>query len=75
MWDPDDPLRSVDLFVEHQIEFEGLWGRSQVLDIAGTPVRVAAISDLIQMKRVAGRPVDLEDIAALEAIQERETDR
>jgi hypothetical protein len=56
IWDPDDPLRSVDLFVEHQIDFEGLWSRSQVFDIAGTPVRVAAIDDLIHMKRVAGRP-------------------
>ena len=74
MWDPDDPLRSVDLFVEYPIDFEELWARSVVVDIDGTPVRVASIADLIRLKRIADRPVDLEDIAALEAIEEREQD-
>jgi hypothetical protein len=74
MWDPDDPLRSVDLFVEQPIDFEDLWARSVVVDIDGTPVRVASIEDLIHLKRIAGRPVDLEDIAALESIAERGAD-
>jgi predicted nucleotidyltransferase len=75
MWDPDDPLRSVDLFVEQPIDFEELWERSVVVDIEGTPVRVASIVDLIRLKRIADRPMDREDIAALEHIQERGRDR
>ncbi|MGZ8581530.1 MAG: hypothetical protein ACXWW9_09630 [Actinomycetota bacterium] len=50
MWDPDDPLRSVDLFVEQPIDFEELWTRSVVVDIDDTPVRVASIADLIRLK-------------------------
>jgi len=69
MWDPDAPLRSVDLFVEEPIDFDELWERSVIVDIDGTPARVASITDLIRLKRVAGRPVDLEDIAALEEIR------
>ena len=69
--DPADPLRIVDLFVDNPIEFERLRERSEILDLGSTTVRVASIEDLIEMKRMAGRTQDLEDIEALRAILER----
>jgi nucleotidyltransferase AbiEii toxin of type IV toxin-antitoxin system len=74
LWDPQDPTRSADLFVEEPIEFEVLWSRSLVLSLESTEVRVASIPDLIEMKRAAGRPHDLADIQALEAILEENPD-
>lgn len=68
MFDPSNPMRVVDLFVDHPIPFETLWSRSEVLELQGTTVRVAAIPDLIHLKRLAGRPQDLADIEQLEAI-------
>jgi hypothetical protein len=68
MFDPANPMRVVDLFVSHPIPFEELWERSVVFELTDTIVRVASIPDLIQMKRVAGRPLDREDIDRLEAI-------
>jgi hypothetical protein len=71
MIDPTSPLRQVDLFVEPPLPFDELWRRSEILDLGGYTVRVAAIEDLIAMKRNAGRPQDLIDIEALERIAEK----
>lgn len=71
MQDPTDPMRVVDLFVEHPVDFEALWERSEVVTLGELSVRVASVRDLIGLKRLAGRRQDLADIEALEAIQER----
>jgi hypothetical protein len=74
-WNPNDDRRSVDVFVQEPIPFEELWSRSVVFPLGTTSVRVASIEDLLVLKRRAGRPVDLGDIQALEAIlQERADD-
>lgn len=64
MWDPPAPLREVDLLVEPPIAFDDLWARGVDVMPAGWRVRVASLQDLLTMKRLAGRPKDLEDIAA-----------
>jgi predicted nucleotidyltransferase len=68
MFDPKNPLRSVDLFVDLPVPFEELWNRSEMIRLPETEVRVASIPDIISMKKMAGRPQDLEDIKALEAL-------
>jgi hypothetical protein len=74
LYDPNDPLRSVDLFVESPIPFDQLWSRSERIGLPGGDVRVASIEDLIDMKKLAGRPLDIADIEALETLRdERET--
>jgi len=71
LWDPDNPMREVDLFVEHPVDFDDLWSRSEVIELTRTTVRIASIPDLIYLKRLAGRPQDLADIEALEVILRR----
>ena len=75
MFDPSNPMRVIDLFVNHPVPFEALWSRSEELALDDTTVRVASIPDLIHLKRLAGRPQDLADIGQLEAIQKARESR
>jgi hypothetical protein len=69
MWKPDEPLLSVDLFVEHPIEFDLMWSRAAVIALGPVSVRIASIPDLIALKRLANRPQDLIDIEKLTEIE------
>ena len=68
--DPDQPTLVVDLFTELPQAFEELWERATQVDLDTTSLKIMAIDDLIAMKREAGRPKDLLDVAELEAIKE-----
>ncbi len=70
MWKPDEPLVSVDLFAEHPIEFDLIWSRAEIMALGPVSVRIAAIPDLIALKRLANRPQDLIDIEKLTEIQD-----
>lgn len=68
LWDPANPLRSVDVFIEEPIEFRSLLAAAIDKDLDGVSVKVACIPHLIEMKLRAGRPRDLDDIAKLREI-------
>ena len=72
MVDRENPMRVVDLFVDHPIAFEEIWRGSEVVDLETTQVRIAGIDDLIRLKQLAGRPQDLVDIEGLEEIRKRQ---
>jgi len=68
MWDKDNPMRVVDLFVQSPIDFEGLYARSELVGVEDITIRIASILDLIQIKREAGRHKDIDDIKKLEQL-------
>jgi hypothetical protein len=77
LWDPANPLRSVDVFINEPIAFDQLSGQAVIKDLNGVSVPVACIAHLIEMKRIANRPRDLEDIDKLQQIldvQQTDTD-
>ncbi len=74
LWHPEHHGFEIDLFVSEPFDFEAAWKRRTVAALSRTDAPVASIADLIALKRAAGRPIDLEDVAALGEIQ-REGDR
>ncbi|KLJ01922.1 DUF6036 family nucleotidyltransferase [Luteimonas sp. FCS-9] len=74
LWDPSNPLRSIDVFIDEPIAFEQLFQNAVTKEVDGVPVRVASIPHLIEMKRRAGRARDIEDIDKLQQIFEAGSD-
>lgn len=68
LYDPENPLVTIDLFVDYPMPFDGLYERSQEVFVGGVGVRIASLDDLVAMKRAAGRPEDLQDVERLEEI-------
>lgn len=68
LFDPKSPRREVDVFATEPVPFDELHADATTFVIAGVPVRVASRRHLIEMKRLAGRPRDLDDIAVLESL-------
>jgi predicted nucleotidyltransferase len=55
--------------------FEGVWERSQEMELLGTAARIASLADLMAMKRAAGRPKDelhLRELERLHTLQEND---
>ena len=73
LWDPGNPLRSVDVFIDEPVAFAELLRDAVAKDLGGTVVRIAGIDHLIVMKQAAGRARDLDDIDKLRQIRDAET--
>jgi len=68
LWSPDLPATELDLFASEPFPFEAAYARALRADLGSVIATVAGLEDLIALKRSAGRPQDLEDVRALEAL-------
>ena len=62
---PLSPQKQVDLIINYDLKN---LNHTKTFQILGTKVQVLTLKDLIKMKKKAGRPQDLIDIAALESL-------
>jgi hypothetical protein len=69
-WDPQNRYPTVDVFADDPMDFEKLITAPVLMPLSGTHVRVASVQHLIDIKRAAGRPRDLEDAARLAQVRE-----
>jgi hypothetical protein len=67
LFSPEHGATEVDLFVEAPFDFDAAHARATRIEIAsGVSATFVSRGDLIEMKRQAGRPQDLEDVRRLE---------
>lgn len=59
---------AIDLFIREPFPFDETFAKAVPSAVNGVPFRYVDLNTLIQMKRAAGRPVDLEDVRQLEQI-------
>jgi len=68
LWSPKYPATEVDVFVEEPFAVDEALARATRAQLGATTIVVASIADLIELKRKAGRPKDLDDIEKLQEI-------
>lgn len=68
------PYEEVDLFLENPIDFETAYVHRKDLPVDDFTIPLARISDLITLKRLAGREQDRSDIEALSRLLRLETE-
>jgi hypothetical protein len=61
----DRSQREIDVFVRYPIPFEDLWVASSLLRVGDGVARVASRDDVLRVKRLTGRPLDLLDVEEL----------
>ncbi len=71
---PDNPAEHMDIVIEHRLDFEKAYRRKMVVHEGGLQIPVIAISDLLVMKKQAGRERDKIDIQALRRLRELKHD-
>jgi hypothetical protein len=66
---PSPGAPTVDLVLQHPLDFSAVHARAELRDAGGVAVKVAALDDMITLKRAAGRPQDLADVEHLERLR------
>lgn len=62
----------VDVFTKEPIPFEELYAHRIRVPVEGISINIASRQDLKILKQAAGRPQDLQDIAALNQLEDRQ---
>lgn len=64
------PFKHLDIFLSNPINFEKAYLRRETINVLDIKIDIASLDDLIEMKKLAGRERDMEDIHHLEKIKE-----
>lgn len=69
MWSAARPALEIDLFVEEPFDFGEAYARALRVPLERVEITLVSLDDLLTMKRRAGRPLDHQDVEALESLR------
>jgi hypothetical protein len=67
--DPSQPMTLIDVFIEEKIPFQEVMQETLRMEAGGITIPVVSLRHLKRLKKAAGRPQDLADIEAIEALE------
>lgn len=67
-YNPQEMISLIDVFVHEPLPYREMRSRAEFKQLDEITIPVASVRDLILLKKLAGRPQDIEDIKALEAL-------
>ncbi|MEO0225048.1 MAG: DUF6036 family nucleotidyltransferase [candidate division WOR-3 bacterium] len=69
---PNNPLEILDFFIDNPIDFNKAYSRKKTLKIDDFEIYLASIEDIIEIKKISNRPIDISDIENLKLLKEHE---
>ncbi len=73
--DPAQPINLIDVFIEEKIPFREVFQEIAQMGAKGITIPVVSLRHLKMLKQAAGRPQDLADIAAIDALEKTEGEK
>lgn len=70
--DPSQPMTLIDVFIEEKIPYPEVMQEILRMEARGITIPVVSLRHLKRLKKAAGRPQDLADIEAIEALEAEE---
>ncbi len=72
---PEKPTEMIDVFIDSPIDFEEAYKNKRIFSSRDINIPVPSIEDMIKLKKISGRPQDIEDIEALKEINEKNNEK
>jgi hypothetical protein len=69
LWSARYPALEVDLFVREPFDFDDVYARALDVPLDTTTAKVVSLGDLVSLKKISGRPLDLDDIERLRELE------
>jgi len=69
---PNNPLEVLDFFIDNPIDFNKAYSRKKILKVDDFEIYIASIEDIVEIKKISNRPIDISDIENLKLLKEHE---